>query len=89
MNRERSITTKTTITEQIVDITRYVENFDVQSAKDEQALYDILGMVKDVSTKINVIEAAHQKRIKLTQELESKLAELESDFNRFAVKNKA
>jgi methyl-accepting chemotaxis protein len=89
MTGERSIITKTAIEEYINEITRYVNNFEVKSAKDEQALSDILLMVKGISERIDSIEAAHQKRIKLTQELESKLAELETVVNEFAVKDKA
>lgn len=88
MAGERSIIIKTAIEEYVNEITRYVNNFEVKSAKDEQALSDILSMVKGISDRIDSIEAAHQKRIKLAQELEAKLAELETGLNEFAVKEK-
>ena len=80
---------KTAIEEYLHEILRYLDSFDVQSAKDDQALSDILSMVKGISGKINEIEATHEKRVQLTKELEAKLAELETVSNQFLVKNKA
>ncbi|HUL62774.1 MAG TPA: hypothetical protein VLT35_06900 [Methanocella sp.] len=88
MTEGKTAVKKTAIGEYVAEIVRYVESFEVRSAKDEQALSDILSMVKDVSARVNEIEAAHQKRIVLTKELEARLAELESITGEF-VKSKA
>ncbi len=68
-------------------IVAYVGSFEVHSAKDEQALADILSMLKNINASIVKIEASHQKRIQLAKELAKALDEMETDSKKFAEKH--
>ena len=69
---------------ELEQIGRYVGGFAPQSAKDEQALADILSMVSGVNAEIGKIEEAHQRRLHLTRELAKALSEMEKDASQFA-----
>jgi len=68
-------------------IAAYVGSFEVHSAKDEQALADILSMLNNTSAAIVRIEESHQKRIQLAKELAKALEEMETDSKKFAEKH--
>jgi methyl-accepting chemotaxis protein len=68
-------------------IVGYIGSFEVHSAKDEQALADILSMLKNINASIVKIEASHQKRIQLAKELAKALDEMETDSKKFAEKH--
>ncbi len=77
---------KDKISKEAEHIVGYVSGFDSHSAKDEQALAEILSMLTGISTAIVKIEDSHQRRIKLSRELESTLSEMETDSKKFADK---
>jgi hypothetical protein len=68
-------------------IVAYVGSFEVHSAKDEQALADILSMLTNISAAIAKIEESHRKRIQLAKELAKALDEMEIDSKKFAEKH--
>ncbi len=68
-------------------ISAYAGSFQAHSAKDEQALADILSMLKNINAEIARIEEAHQKRIRLAKELAQALNEMETDSKKFAEKH--
>lgn len=78
---------KEKIGQELEHIGQYVSGFHPQSAKDEQALADILSMLAGVSAEIAKIEEAHQRRKHLTKELSKALAEMEKDTTQFAEKH--
>lgn len=67
-------------------IVAYAGRFEVHSAKDEQALSDILSMLKNINAAIVKIEESHQKRLHLANELAKALDEMEMDSKKFAEK---
>lgn len=67
-------------------IVAYTGSFEAHSAKDEQALSDILSMLKNINAAIVKIEESHQKRLHLAKELAKALDEMEMDSKKFAEK---
>ncbi|MGA9141343.1 MAG: hypothetical protein WBZ29_14040 [Methanocella sp.] len=68
-------------------IVAYAGSFEVHSAKDEQALVDILAMLTNASAAIAKIEESHRKRIQLAKDLAKALDEMETDSKKFAEKH--
>jgi hypothetical protein len=79
---------KEKISKEVDSILRYVSSFEVQSAKDLQALAEIQSMLAGVSATIVRIEESHQRRIHLTKELSKALGEIETESMKFAEKHK-
>ncbi len=79
--------TQEKIAQELDQISRYVSGFEALSARDGQALADILSMLASVNAAIVKIEESHQKRIHLAKELAKSLAEMEDGVRQFAEKH--
>jgi len=84
MDERRTDEQKEQIGNELDQIRAYVAGFRVCSAKDEQALAQVLAMLRDVRSATVAIEAAHQRRIQLMEELAKAVADMEQSHRSFA-----
>jgi hypothetical protein len=84
MDRKKSGDYKEQIFKEANYVIDYVGGFEVHSARDEQALAEILSMLAGVRAAIERIEASHQRRIELMGELARTLGEMENQHQAFA-----
>lgn len=87
MEKENVKELKEIIGSEAQQIIAYADSFESHSAKDEQALTDILSMLKNINAAIVRIEESHQKRLQLSRELARALEEMEMDSKKFAEKH--
>jgi hypothetical protein len=65
-------------------VVSYAKGFQVHSAKDEQALVEIASTLQALSSRVDEIEEAHQRRLKMMRDLMDKVSELETGHEKFA-----
>lgn len=87
MDNKKSEEYKEQIGKELSHIIEYTKGFHACSAKDEQALAEILSMLTDIRAAIGKIEASHQRRMQLTEELARTLGEMENQHKSFAEKH--